>query len=265
MAGIDVHLGIELPNHQGSEESLLLHRSNIQATHLYSAGLELMLSSGLLSEFDDGYSKIMQHAYGHGAATVHPFITKERNPFHMLIQLNILLLGSTVIGPRLIGYVRFIRLLRATCAILSFRCLEKALERNKLESSSRVGQVALLIQVVLLLDQVTQMSVGGSDLATCFSEEVVYQSMHQHLIQYVSHYVTRLLSRVFGNSCPLIKLFHNTGVGGILGTSFWEGLADLLPTIPLGRPPKIRELGCRDSQERTEEVSLVDLYRQLSS
>jgi hypothetical protein len=95
------------------------------ASFLYTAELELMDSCGLLSEITAIYIEVLEHVYGHQATGVHPFVLQEQTPLHMLIRFNVVLLGSPVVGHKIAGIVKFLQLLRAVCAVVSFEALEE--------------------------------------------------------------------------------------------------------------------------------------------
>jgi hypothetical protein len=226
---------------------------------IYTTELQVMASSGLLTELDTIYIQVLEHVYGHSAAKFHPFVLLERTPLHLLIQLNVILLGSPMIGHKLVGYVHFFQLLRQTCAIVSFECLQKAFERSMLATSSFNRQLALIIQAALLLDQVFEMNAEASSLATCFAHRKHYQEMHQHLVQYISFYLQKLVSGLFGKGCSLIKHIRVMKKGGTFSAVFWDDLASLIPSIPLAKPQKLR----RFADSCSDEVNLEDLYRKL--
>ncbi|KAF2681242.1 hypothetical protein K458DRAFT_420761 [Lentithecium fluviatile CBS 122367] len=264
-------LGASLSAHRKRDGTNPFEPWNIDATSaidastahpLLEAGAHIMDSFGLLAEFDSIYTEVLEHAYGHQAAKIHPFVLRERNPLHMLVQLNVVLLGSSIIGHKIVGYVRFLQVLRAAYAVVSFQCLEKALERNMLVRSSPKRQLALIVQAALLLDQVIEMSPNASTVATCFARGKYYEDLYQHLVQYLSYYLRMLISRVFGESCSLAKSVQDKS-GCCFSETFWDDLADLIPTIPLRRPRKIRGFTDRNPSSTSDEVDLEGLFQQL--
>ena len=211
------------------------------ALPLYSTMFESGHFADMIFDLDCLYIEVLQHGYGHRASEVHPFILEEQNPLYMLIQLNVILLGSPVIGPELIGSIRYLQNLRAICAILAFECLGKALARTTLAASNPVRQSALIIQVALLLDQVLEMEGDLPAAVICFAHGKTYEDMHQHLIQYISYYLRRLLSGIFREECPIFDCIRDAKRGRGLSEAFWDILSELVPSMPLRRPPKVQK------------------------
>jgi hypothetical protein len=158
----------------------------------------------------------------------------------MLIQINVILLGSAILGDKVLGYIRYLQNLRAICGIVAFECLGKALDRTTLAKATPDRQLALVVQAALLLDEVVETRGESPASVVCFVHDKVYGDMHQHLIQFISHYIRKLISDVFGKACVLNKRLQKTRCGDHLGETFWDMLSDLLPSIPLRKPPKLR-------------------------
>ena len=231
------------------------------ANALYVFGVETASSFGLPFDFDSLYFEVLQHIYGQRALEVHPFILQDQNPLYMLIKLNVILLGSPVLGPKIVGYVRFLQMLRAACTVVAFQGLEKAFERNTLAASSLTRQVALIVQAALLLDQVIEMNANASGLDVCFAQGKDYMEMNQHLIQYISHYLRILMSRVFGKNCSFITYVQKAKSGDVLGEVFWSNLAEFIPIMPLGKPPRVRGYTDISFKSCASEVNLEHIYR----
>ncbi|CAO2655890.1 Nn.00g046930.m01.CDS01 [Neocucurbitaria sp. VM-36] len=202
----------------------------------------LLFESGYYSnilDLDRLYVKVLCHTYGDRAAEVHPFILEDRNPLYMLIQINVILLGSPVIGHELVGCIKYLQKLRAICAVLAFECLGKALDRTTLAASSPLRQIAIIIQASLLLDQVLEMEGDLPAAMICFPQDKTYKDMHQHLIQYITYYLRRLLSGIFREESPIFGCIRNAKRGDRLSGAFWDMLSDLVPSVPLRRPPQL--------------------------
>lgn len=216
--------------------------------HVSMTLYECMLSSidvggdaSLLANLDTLYKEVFEYLYGCCADEVHPFILRDRNPLHMLVQTNVILLGSPIIAEKLIGYVRYLQKMRAICGVLAFEALDKALERSTLAASSFERQVALIIQIALLLDQVVEMKGKLPAAVVCFAQDKTYGDMHQHLTQYIFYYFRKLISGVFDKDSPILKYCCNNDRGLYLDESFWASLSDLTGCPPLGKPLKTRK------------------------
>jgi len=231
------------------------------ATSLYTLISDPTYYSCLLSDFDSLYTQVLQYTYGRRASEVHPFILEDRNPLHMLIQLNVILLGSPIIGHKLIGYVQYVQKLRAICGVLAFECLGKALDRSALAASTSNRQIALIIQVALLLDQVVEMKKKLPAAIVCFSQSTVYENMQGHLIQYMSYYLQKLISSVFGKGCGVLTDLKNNNVADNLGDTFWKKLSDLIPSLSLLRPPKLQKYA--DMSWSMYDTGVEQIYRTL--
>lgn len=219
--------------------------------------------SDITLEFNSLYTEVLRYTYGHRAPEVHPFILIERNPLYMLIRLNVILLGSPIIGHNLIGYIRYLQKLRAICGVLAFECLGKALGRTTLAASDLKRQLALIIQTALLLDQVVEMKGKVPAAEVCFVQGQVYEDMHQHLIQYISHYLQKLISGVFGKGCRILACFQEVKCSGYLDEAFWDMLSDLIPSMPLRKPPKLRKYA--DMSWNTYDIGVGQLYHKMFS
>lgn len=232
------------------------------AAFLYTVSLEHMRSSGLLSQLDSVYIEVLEHVYGRRAIDIHPFVLQEQTPLHMLVRFNVVLLGSHIVGHRIVGYVRFLQLLRAACAVVSFECLERAFDqRNWLKNSTFARKIALIVQFALLLEQVVEMSADASTVATCFTHGKHYEDMHEHLVQYISYYLQQLIKVVFGKRGPLHSLIKGGKKGSVFDELFWETLASLLPSIPLGKPRKLRGFANQKAESSSDWEELEAFHR----
>lgn len=184
---------------------------------------------------DKLYFRVLQHTYGHRASEVHPFILEELNPLHVLIQANVVLLGSPAIASKLAGWVGYLQKLRAICAIAAFECLGTALRRDPLTKASPVRQSALIIQLALLLDQVVEMDGSLPAGAISCARGESFDAMRVHLIQYLSYYLYKLVPSEFQNR--LVCSMQNGDSCGHLGNDFWDYLSALLPLVQLQKPP----------------------------
>jgi hypothetical protein len=186
---------------------------------------------------DGLYMKVLQHRYGHRASEVHPFILDSLDPLHILVKLNVILLGSPVIGFHLIGHVRYLQKLRALCAIIAFEGLGRALDRTTLATSSQNRQSALIVQAALLLDQVMNMKGDLPSAGISYAKGAVFDEMRYHLIQFLSYYLQKLVQdRGSAFSDYIQEVAHY----GALGQIFWDTLAALMPSIRLRKPPTLR-------------------------
>ncbi|KAF2467663.1 uncharacterized protein BDR25DRAFT_305429, partial [Lindgomyces ingoldianus] len=233
------------------------------ALSLYKLLFDLGYSSDIILYFDSLYTEVLRYTYGHRAPEVHPFILKERNPLYMLIRLNVILLGSPIIGHKLIGYVRYLQKLRAICGVLAFECLGKALDRTTLAASNPNRKLALIVQAALLLDQVVEMNGKLPAALVCFAQGKIYEDMHRHLIQYISHYLQKLISGVFGKRCGILTGLQETKCGEFLGEAFWDMLSDLIPSVPLRKPPKLRKYA--DMGWNTYDIGVGQYYHKMFS
>ncbi|KAF2808299.1 uncharacterized protein BDZ99DRAFT_572182 [Mytilinidion resinicola] len=235
------------------------------ASSLYQLVVDPVYSFAMI-DIDALYAEVSQYNYGHRAPEVHPFILSERNPLHLLVQLNVILLGSPVIGHKLIGYIRYLQKLRAICRILAFEVLGKAFNRTTLAASTPIRQLALVVQAALLLDQVAEMSGEVPAAVVCLAQDKIYSEMHQHLTQYISHYIQKLVAGAFGKNCELAARLQKTKHGDYLGEAFWHMLSDLIPSVPyLRRPPKLRGYGDMSWNTEDNGVHLEDLYDKMFS
>jgi hypothetical protein len=222
----------------------------------------VLFENGIVDTFisiDDLYTRILQHSYGHRASEVHPFILEDPNPLYLLVKLNVLLLGSPVIGIELIGCVRYLQKLRAVCAIVAFECLERVLDRTTLAKSSQVRQSALVVQAALLLEQVVDMSGDLPAAAISCAKGTTYEEMRRHLIQFLSYYLQKLVPCSRGAFSNYMQKFENQGH---LGEDFWSILSQLVPSIPLLKPPILRryaEMSWNDCEGESGEA-LYEYY-----
>ncbi|KAH8731991.1 hypothetical protein GQ44DRAFT_822118 [Phaeosphaeriaceae sp. PMI808] len=245
-------LGMSFFNERNSPSTVLTtpFEENIPAGHLQQLDLKsavwiysLLFEDEVHSEssyfVEELYVEVLRCTYGHRAAEVHPFIRKEKNPLHMLVQLNVILLGSPVLGVELVGSVGYLQKLRNVCAVVAFECLERALDRTTQATSSLSRQSALILQIALLLDQVLEMR-GDIPAATIsFASGKVFEEMREHLIQYLTYYLQRLVSHNTGCGNALLDLIRRAKRKGRLAESFWNHLSDLMPWLPFQRPPML--------------------------
>lgn len=191
-------------------------------------------------ELDDLYKKVLWHTYCRSATEIHPFILEEENPLHMLVQLNVILLGSPIIAPELIGRVRYLQKLRAICAVVAFESLGRALDRNWAKSSL-IRQTALIVQIALLLEQVMEMRGDIPAAAISCARGSVFEELRRHLIQYLSCYLRKLVPGFSGTDSPLSGCIPEGKHQGSLREDFWDILSGLMPFIPLRKPPMVRK------------------------
>ncbi|KAF2194927.1 hypothetical protein K469DRAFT_698491 [Zopfia rhizophila CBS 207.26] len=225
-----------------------------------------LISSGrIITVLDSLYTEVLQHIYGPRAHEVHPFILGHRTPLHILIQINVILLGSPVVGAKLIGYVRYLQSLRAICGVLAFDSLGKVLDRTTLATSTLDRQKVLILQFALLLDQVLEIKGKTPAAVVCSVQDKVYGDMHQHLTQYISYYLRKLISGVFGQSYPILKCFDRTERGEQLGEGFWDMLSDLIgsSSVPLRKPPKLRKYADMNWKTSGTGVRLGPLFHEM--
>lgn len=205
---------------------------------MYTALFEHGLSPDAILPLDDLYMKVLQHRYGRRAAEVHPFIRDSPNPLYLLVKLNVILLGSPIIGVHLIGQVRYLQKLRALCAIVAFERLGRALGRTALKKSSENRQSALIVQTALLLDQVMNMKGELPSAAISYAQGAVFDEMRRHLIQFLTCYLQKLIPDRGSTISDYIQEVEH--YGGALGEVFWDTLAALMPSICLRMPPTLR-------------------------
>jgi hypothetical protein len=213
------------------------------ALQLYKFLFTSRHSINTVPELDDLYAEILQYQYGHRAGEVHPFILEQMNPLHMLVKLNIVLLGSPVIAPKLIGSIRYLQNLRAICAVVAFECLGRALDRTTLQASTLRKQMAMIVQAALLLDQVVEMNEDLPAAAVSIAQGDLYARMRRHLIQYISSYLQKLISSTFGHQDVFFRCIRDTQHNEHLADTFWVKLSELMPGLGLQKPPRLRKYG----------------------
>jgi hypothetical protein len=196
--------------------------------------------SGVADVLDDLYEQVLWHTYCRRATEIHPFILEENNPMYMLVQLNVILLGSPIIALELIGRVRYLQKLRAICAVVAFEYLGRALDRNWAKSSL-IRQGALIVQIALLLEQVMEMRSDIPAAALSCARGNVFEEMRRHLIQYLSCYLRKLVPGFSGNDSPLSSCIQQAKQQGPLREDFWDILSSIMPCIPLQKPPMLRK------------------------
>jgi hypothetical protein len=195
----------------------------------------------IMGPVDSLYIKVLRHTYGPQASEVHPFILEESNPLHILVELNVILLGSPVVAADMIGCVRYLQKLRGICAVVAFECLGKALRRTTLAASDIYRQSALIVQLALLLDQVveTKENLPAAKLVCARGE--VFKEMRQHLIQYLLYYLHKLMPGTHRSHKPLIDCIRDAESEGHLDNAFWTALSRLLPGCSVQKPPMLRK------------------------
>jgi hypothetical protein len=124
-----------------------------------------------------------------------------------------------------------------------------------------VRQIALIIQIALLLEQIVEMSAQAPTVATCFAYGKHYEAMHEHLLLYMSYYLRRLIKLAFGEACPLNHFMEGKKEETFIDETFWGTLAGLIPSNPLGKPRKLRVVGNQDIGGCSEWVELEAFYR----
>jgi hypothetical protein len=219
---------------------------------LYNQLFRDEMSSHIMDPVDSLYNQVMRHTYGRRASEVHPFILKESNPLYILVELNVVLLGSPIIGADMIGCVRYLQNLRAICAVVAFDCLGKALRRTTLAASNLDCQSALIVQIALLLDQVveTKGTLPAAKLSCARGE--VFREKRRHLIQYLLYYLHKLMPGGNPFHKGLIGCIRDAEEKGHLNDGFWTALSNLLPECSLQKPPMLRKYadlswdGCED-------------------
>ncbi|OAL46338.1 hypothetical protein IQ07DRAFT_147077 [Pyrenochaeta sp. DS3sAY3a] len=207
------------------------------ARSVYTAILENGGFTDATLPLDSLYMKVLQHRYGRRASEVHPFILDSLNPLHILVKLNVILLGSPVIGVHLIGHVHYLQKLRAHCAIVAFEGLGRALDRTTLATSSQNRQSALIVQAALLLDQVMNMKGELPSAGISYAQGAVFDEMRYHLIQFLSYYLQKLVPARGSAFSDYIKEVEHYGS---LGQLFWDTLAALMPCLYLRKAPALR-------------------------
>jgi len=235
-------LGVPLFESMRSGAHSLSARQTLElrtAVPLYEMFFIHAISPDLITDLDDLYVKVLVHIYGDRAMTVHPFILTDVNPLHMLVQLNVIMMGSPVLGAEYIGWIRYLQALRATCAVVAFTCLGRALNRTALAASGPVRQGALILQIALLLDQVVELREGIPGAATGGARGRVFGEMRRHLIQYLSYYLHKLTKGLFPRASPLFECLKRTNQWSEIGETFWEIISGTLGSTPL-RPPMLR-------------------------
>ena len=211
---------------QGFEER---NQQGLRVTTAFSL-FTLLFKTGLFSDTivprDKLYIKILRHNYGSRAAEVHPFIREDQNPLYLLVQLNVILLGSPVVAIELLGLVRYLQKLRAVCAIVAFENLGRALERITLATSSQSRRSALIVQIALLLDQVVDLNGDSPAAAISCARGEMFEEMRRHLIQYLTCYLLKLFPGFRGALLNYLQVVEHKKR---LGEVFWGTLSELMP------------------------------------
>jgi hypothetical protein len=187
---------------------------------------------------NDLYNKVVRHTYGQPVSEVHPFILTVSTPIHLLVKLNVILLGSPIIAAELIGYIGYLQNIRAILAVVVFGCLGRALNRTNLATSSQNRQLTLILEVALLLEQVVEMRGDIPAAPIACARGPVFEEMRHHLIQYLLAYLQKLLP--LGNN-HLVDCIRNAADRGHLGAEFWSVLSSLFSTLSLRKPTMLRK------------------------
>jgi hypothetical protein len=216
--------------------------------------LQIMLRSSrstLMRTIDELYKKVLRHRYGDRASAAHPFLLTELTPLYTLVKLNIVLLGSPILGPELIGCVRYFQKLRSICAIVAFEKLGKAFRRTTLKAVSLNRPSSLITQIALLLDQVVEMRTTLPAAALSCSRGQVFEEMRQGLIQYLTYYLHKLTPGLLPFRQFVVKCVQRAELESHLKDEFWVEFSNLLPNAQLRKPPVLRQYmdfswdGCR--------------------
>jgi hypothetical protein len=192
----------------------------------------------LVAPLEDLYNKVIRYTYGQHVSEVHPFIVTDPNPLYILIQLNVILLGSPIVAAELVGRVRFLQIMRAIFAVVAFKCLGRALNRSNLAISSQDRQSTLVVQVALLLEQVVEMRGDVPAAPIACARGLVFEEMRYHLIQFLSSNLQKLLP---ASHSLRVDRVQNAANRGHLGVEFWASLSNFLPFFPLQKPPMLRK------------------------
>ena len=182
------------------------------------------------------------------------FILEDRNPLHMLLHLNTIIVGSHLLGERLVGYKEY---------LLHLRAISSSLERTTLANSSITRLLALIVYISVLLEQV--MEVGEHSAASRYvSGDETYKTMQDHLIEYLSCYLRKLSTNVLAPGTPFLTLVKKAPADFMHRASFWEKLWKVTGLSALRRLPKahqISNLGHNplDEEHSVESVTEPDL------
>jgi hypothetical protein len=169
------------------------------------------------------------------------FILEDRNPLHMLLHLNTIILGSHLVEEKLVGYKEYLLHLRAISGSLAFEGLENCLERTTLANSSITRLLVLIVYISVLLEQVLE--VGEHSTASPYvSGDEGYKTMQDHLIEYLSCYLRKLSTNVFAPGAPFLTLVKKAPVDFMHLASFWEELSKVTGLSALSRLPKAHQL-----------------------
>jgi hypothetical protein len=228
---------------------------------LYNAILRIMDFEGgssLLSFLDSLYLDILQaqrHLHGPGKGTKHSFILEDRNPLHMLLHLNTIIVGNHLLGKKLVGYKEYLLHLRAISGSLAFERLDNSLERTTLTNSSITRRLALTVYLSVLLEQVLE--VGEHSAASWYiSGDETYKAMQDHLIEYLSYYLRKLSTNAFAPGTPFLALVKGAPADFMHRASFWEKLSEVTGLSALQRLPKAHQLSNLGHIPLNEELSV---------
>lgn len=216
-------------------------------------------------EFKSLYLEVLQHVYGHRAKEVHPFILSDLNPLHMLVQINVVLLGSPIVAPKILGYIRYLQTLRAVCGIVTFEHLGEAFRNSTRSTTTLNRRLALIVQGAILMDQIVEMKTSLPAAAVCISQGKLYEDMHDHLIQYISHCLRKLVKDVFGKDPMVSAMLRELNDRDVSGELFWTNLSRLMPRLSLWRPPKLRNFASVNWGSHSEDREIEELCIQMSA
>jgi hypothetical protein len=189
-------------------------------------------------QMEELYSMVLGYVYGPRASDVHPFILNTPNPLYTLVQLNVILLKSPLLSTGSKQNIEFLHNLRAVSSIAAFECIGSELRRGTLAAASPERQSALVLQFALLLDQVVETKADNPGAAIAVTQREAFDEMREHLIQYLSYYLHRLMPISFKDL--LMNCVLEGTKQGHLGDEYWKILSDFLPHIPLQKPPVLK-------------------------
>lgn len=174
-----------------------------------------------------------------------------RNPLHLFLRVNTILIESRLLGDKLIGYKHYLHYLRAISSILAFEGLWLSLERTALEHSSYTRLLSLAVYISVLLEQITELG-RYKAVPRYLSSDDAYETMRSHLVEYLTYYLRKISTTIFSPDAQFLTVFKKREGDLKLRAAFWEKLSTVTGMTFLKRLPKAHEL--LERGDRTDNV-----------
>jgi hypothetical protein len=219
---------------------------NIVCPILFKMILQIMPFGGVsssLSYLDDLYLRVSRYTYGgeimNSSNDWHSSILAERNPSHLLVQLNTILSGSSAVEEELNGYKGYLLKLRAIASFLSFGALQKCLERAALAKASHLRLIAVIVLLAFAHEQVLDVSSDHPETLSPVNH-LTYQDMRSHLMEYLFYYLKMICSKAFPKTSPVLRCLRHGCKHPSMYDTFWSRLSQEVALPSLKRPARRR-------------------------